>query len=977
MVCRLQHFRITSGGVRLPPMRTALVLLLSCAVGLRAQTFGEAILVVDPIPTEQPSYWNGSEESILIEDVDPTAVIETTLGTLPPPLRTSDNPLPTSPPHTRTSPPAASSSSLPYAVSPPQFANAGEDQGPDGRPRRRQGNLLDPSLYLNFSLSLGHAPDPLSSVYHTIHHPQGGRDPTRQPDNSINTEDDGEVSRKTTDYPPKDDLLYSIPPRPESTASTRAPPSHPEATTERDPSAELHRHPCHRECVAGEPPMVCRYFFVQEWYETMSKACFACPLNISQCYLDHCVAADGMQRTIVVVNRTMPGPTIQVCLGDEIEVAFENAMPEEGASLHWHGLHQKGTPHLDGVPFITQCPITPGSTFVYHFNASSPGTHFWHSHSGLQRGDGSYGALIIRTPKEYDPHAELYDTDLEEHIIQVTDWGHQLGLVTFVSHHHGDGDNKPPNILVNGKGRFRPFPVSGRTSGRRSGPSFLPYPVDAGVRNQLPNTTYTPVSVFKVQRGIRHRFRLINAGFLNCPVQLSVDNHTLLVISSDGGDVKPVKVDSLVSYAGERFDFILVPEWESEEMGIKEKKRGAKRFWARFRGLMDCDERFTKAHQVAIIEYEEKPERNEFVDIKLLKNDDPMGELSYEAADRQGMTLNALNVGAGANDSVSVAELEAVGMAKPKNDDPLLKPKADMTFYLGYDFYAKDNPIYHISQMYGYNEVLDDRQRLQTPQLNHISLKIPNFPILTQRNLLEVDGIDYPEFCNQTSLAAEGKLCSSKDFCHCTHLLRVPLGAVVELILIDEGVAYDANHPFHLHGHAFRVLGMGRVSQAVTIETIKALDSLGYISRRTMPSKPALKDTVTVPDGGYTVVRFHATNPGYWLFHCHLGFHVELGMALIFKVGEHSDFVPVPPNFPKCGNWEPSEVEVFPIHEKHHATTKYAEKLKNLSKEPDMVPERKSLSSSSSLQKCSPHWTLQLLLLLLICLCSDYRSSIL
>lgn len=42
---------------------------------------------------------------------------------------------------------------------------------------------------------------------------------------------------------------------------------------------------------------------------------------------------------------------------------------------------------------------------------------------------------------------------------------------------------------------------------------------------------------------------------------------------------------------------------------------------------------------------------------------------------------------------------------------------------------------------------------------------------------------------------------------------------------------------------------------------------------------------------------------GYWLFHCHIEFHAEIGMSLIFKVGEHEEMPPVPSNFPKCGNW--------------------------------------------------------------------------
>ena len=47
------------------------------------------------------------------------------------------------------------------------------------------------------------------------------------------------------------------------------------------------------------------------------------------------------------------------------------------------------------------------------------------------------------------------------------------------------------------------------------------------------------------------------------------------------------------------------------------------------------------------------------------------------------------------------------------------------------------------------------------------------------------------------------------------------------------------------------------------------------------------------------------SSSGYWLFHCHLSFHIEVGMGLIFKVGEEHDFPPVPKDFPKCGSWLP------------------------------------------------------------------------
>lgn len=53
---------------------------------------------------------------------------------------------------------------------------------------------------------------------------------------------------------------------------------------------------------------------------------------------------------------------------------------------------------------------------------------------------------------------------------------------------------------------------------------------------------------------------------------------------------------------------------------------------------------------------------------------------------------------------------------------------------------------------------------------------------------------------------------------------------------------------------------MQRVGKNVTVDQIKALDKKGAIQRNL--DRAPLKDTVTVPDGGYTIVRFHANNPG-------------------------------------------------------------------------------------------------------------------
>ena len=47
---------------------------------------------------------------------------------------------------------------------------------------------------------------------------------------------------------------------------------------------------------------------------------------------------------------------------------------------------------------------------------------------------------------------------------------------------------------------------------------------------------------------------------------------------------------------------------------------------------------------------------------------------------------------------------------------------------------------------------------------------------------------------------------------------------------------------------------------------------------------PPQKDTVSVPDSGFVVMRFRADNPGFWLMHCHIDLHNHGGMALVLQV---------------------------------------------------------------------------------------------
>jgi iron transport multicopper oxidase len=87
-----------------------------------------------------------------------------------------------------------------------------------------------------------------------------------------------------------------------------------------------------------------------------------------------------------------------------------------------------------------------------------------------------------------------------------------------------------------------------------------------------------------------------------------------------------------------------------------------------------------------------------------------------------------------------------------------------------------------------------------------------------------------------------------------THV-RVAYGEVVDLVIDNVGTQ---EHPFHLHGNHFWVLGRGAGRFGPSHE--------GELNTR----NPVKRDTVQVPQEGWMVLRFIANNPGVWVAHCHI-----------------------------------------------------------------------------------------------------------
>ncbi|GLU06838.1 hypothetical protein SLE2022_238280 [Rubroshorea leprosula] len=117
--------------------------------------------------------------------------------------------------------------------------------------------------------------------------------------------------------------------------------------------------------------------------------------------------------------------------------------------------------------------------------------------------------------------------------------------------------------------------------------------------------------------------------------------------------------------------------------------------------------------------------------------------------------------------------------------------------------------------------------------------------------------------------------------------------STVELVFQGTNLLQGSNHPMHLHGYSFYVVGLG----------------LGNFDKDKDPSTynlvdPPLQNTIHVPKNGWMAVRFKANNPGVWYMHCHFDRHMVWGMDTVFivKDGESPEakMLPPPPDMPPC-----------------------------------------------------------------------------
>ena len=124
----------------------------------------------------------------------------------------------------------------------------------------------------------------------------------------------------------------------------------------------------------------------------------------------------GQQTEFWAYNGMIPGPLIEATAGDQVRILFENKIPRQESTIHWHGMPVPAA--QDGNPMS---PVPSGSRRVYEFvlPADSAGSYWYHPHphrlSAEQVYRGLAGAFIV------NPKSDPLPRDIHDIMAFITD----------------------------------------------------------------------------------------------------------------------------------------------------------------------------------------------------------------------------------------------------------------------------------------------------------------------------------------------------------------------------------------------------------------------------------------------------------------------------------------------------------------------------------------------------------------------------
>lgn len=462
---------------------------------------------------------------------------------------------------------------------------------------------------------------------------------------------------------------------------------------------------------------------------------------------DTLVNFSGKEKRAIAVNGQIPMPTLTFTEGDTAEIHVHNKL-KESTSLHWHGLYLPNKE--DGVPFLTQMPIKPNTTHIYRFPIIQSGTHWYHSHSGLQEQIGMYGSLIL-LKKQDDPTFRKGIDDLPTVPIILSEWT----------------DYKPENVHRMLHNASDWFAIKKRTT-----QSYAEAIKEGHFKTKLTNewkrmlamdvsdvyydkflingTSETQLSQFKA--GDKVRLRISNGG-ASSYFWLTYAGGKIKVVANDGNDVEPVEVDRLIIGVSETYDVIVTIPTENTA----------------FEFLATPEDR-TKSASIYIGSGIKQlvsplPKLKYFEGMKMMND---MMKMNGDMKD-MGMNMSLQQM-----DMNTVMYPEITGEKKQKKKPEMKMDNTDHTNHGNHSSSSSD-----------------------IVTLNYAMLKSPTKTTLPEDAPVRELKFELTGNMNRYVWSLDNKVLSETD------KILIKKGEVVRITIYNNSMM---RHPMHLHGHDFRVI---------------------------------------------------------------------------------------------------------------------------------------------------------------------------
>jgi CopA family copper-resistance protein len=562
----------------------------------------------------------------------------------------------------------------------------------------------------------------------------------------------------------------------------------------------------------------------------------------------------GRPRIATVANNSLPSPILRMREGDNVTINVTNRL-REPTSIHWHGIKLPNA--MDGVPGLTFKGIMPGETFTYRFPIIQSGTYWYHSHSGMQEQTGFYGPLIFE-PLKREPYT--YDRD---YVVMLSDWTDedpmaivanlkqqgayynygQRTLGTFIADAQRAGLG--PTIkdrLMWGRMRMSPTDIMDVTGATYT---FL-------INGLPPAANWTGL----FNRGERIRLRFINGSSMST-FDVRIPGLMMKVVQADGTDIQPVDVEEFRIAVAETYDVIVAPEADAYTIFAQAEDRS---------GYARATLALREGLAAAIPSMDPRPMRTmtdmgmgDMAGMSGMNGMSGMDMSGSPHGEMSGMSMPGMNMSGSPAPAPSASSMPGMDMGDHRMSEmPGMKPGQSMPGMA----MPENGPIPTTNA-----DGVDPTTLEGKPSVDNVAMD-PKNRLAEAGDGLDGNGRKVLTYADLEALemSHDGPPTREIEF-HLTGNMErwtwgfdgkrfseagpipVRLNERVRFTLINDTMM---EHPIHLHGFLFQ------------IENGKA--------------NAPFKHTINVKPGEKMSFIFTADEPGYWAFHCHLLYHMEMGM---------------------------------------------------------------------------------------------------